>query len=70
MTARFHSKCPCANEIPRGARMFYAPRTKTALCEKPCGQKDENPYQRYQFQNQVHGFFSLSLINVHEPEFA
>jgi len=39
MTARFHSKCPCANEIPRGARMFYAPRTKTALCEKPCGQK-------------------------------
>jgi hypothetical protein len=19
--------------------MFYAPRTKTALCEKPCGQK-------------------------------
>jgi hypothetical protein len=37
LTARFTSKCRCGAEIPKGARAFYYPRTKTCLCEK-CGE--------------------------------
>jgi hypothetical protein len=39
ITARFDSKCPCGNIIKRGERIFYYPRTRTVLCENPCGNK-------------------------------
>jgi len=41
--AKFSSVCKyCQNAIPRGARIYYLPKTKTVLCEN-CG-KDEYEY--------------------------
>ena len=39
LTARFPSKCSkCGCDIKKGARIFYYPRGKSALCEKDeCG---------------------------------
>ena len=37
LNARFASVCQCGAAINKGARIFYYPRGKTALCEK-CGQ--------------------------------
>ena len=31
--------CPCGHDIKKGERIFYYPRTRTALCQKPCGEK-------------------------------
>ena len=38
LQARFASDCSCGAPITKGARIFYYPRGKTALCEK-CGEK-------------------------------
>jgi hypothetical protein len=40
-TRRFRGflQCPCGKTIQRGERIFYYPRTKTALCRQPCGEK-------------------------------
>jgi hypothetical protein len=32
LRARFNSTCSCGTRIKKGDRIFYYPRTKTALC--------------------------------------
>lgn len=38
LNARFASTCTCGKRIQKGDRIFYYPKTKTAVCET-CGQK-------------------------------
>ena len=42
LNARFESTCKCGHRIKRGERIFYYPRTRTALCTgAACGQAAE-----------------------------
>ena len=44
LNAKFGSKCGnCNKEIVKGERIYYYPKTKTAMCEK-CGKGAEREF--------------------------
>lgn len=58
-TAKFNSTCACGQAIQRGARIFYYPSSRKAVCEDPCGRNGSNDLEnerQYESLHSVGGF--------------